>query len=112
VKSQVRIPVIANGERTHAEEAKRVLAATGADGIMIGRAAQGRPWLFREIAHYLETGERLAAPGAAEMGAVLIEHLEGLYTLYGDGAGGPGRAQAHRLDGAPRAWRGGRCAAR
>jgi tRNA-dihydrouridine synthase B len=87
VKAQVRIPVIANGDVRTGEEAARVLRATGADGIMIGRAAQGRPWLFREIAHYLETGEKLAPPPPAEMGAVLIEHLEGLYTLYGDEQG-------------------------
>jgi tRNA-dihydrouridine synthase B len=83
VKSQVRIPVIANGDVRTPEDAQRVLQLTGADGIMIGRAAQGRPWLFREIAHYLATGERLAAPAPAEMGAVLIEHLEGLDSLYG-----------------------------
>jgi len=87
VKSLVRLPVIANGDVRTPEEAKRVLVATGADGIMIGRAAQGRPWLFREIAHYLETGEKLAPPPPAEMGAVLIEHLEGLYTLYGEEQG-------------------------
>jgi tRNA-dihydrouridine synthase B len=87
VKSQVRIPVIANGDVRTPEEAKRVLQATGADGIMVGRAAQGRPWLFREIAHYLETGEKLAPPPPAEMGAVLIEHLDGLYMLYGDEQG-------------------------
>jgi len=84
VKSQLKIPVIANGDVRTPEEARRVLAATGADGIMIGRAAQGRPWLFREIAHYLETGVRLAHPAPAEQGAVLIEHLEGLDSLYGD----------------------------
>jgi len=83
VKSQVRIPVIANGDVRTPEDAQRILQLTGADGIMIGRAAQGRPWLFREIAHYLATGERLAAPAPAEMGAVLIEHLEGLDSLYG-----------------------------
>jgi tRNA-dihydrouridine synthase B len=83
VKSRVRIPVLANGDIRSAEEAKRVLDLTGADGIMIGRAAQGRPWLFREIAHYLATGERLAPPDAAEMAAVLKEQLEGLYDLYG-----------------------------
>jgi tRNA-dihydrouridine synthase B len=83
VKSRVRIPVIANGDIATPEEAKRVLELTGADGIMIGRAAQGRPWLFREIAHYLATGERLAPPPAREIGAVLGEHLEGLYSLYG-----------------------------
>jgi tRNA-dihydrouridine synthase B len=83
VKATVRIPVIANGDVQTPEEAKRVLEATGADGIMIGRAAQGRPWLFREIAHYLATGERLAPPPAREIGALLGEHLEGLYSLYG-----------------------------
>ncbi|HYI88033.1 MAG TPA: tRNA dihydrouridine synthase DusB [Burkholderiales bacterium] len=83
VKSRVRIPVIANGDVRTPEDAKRVLEATGADGVMVGRAAQGRPWLFREIAHYLATGERLAAPPAREIGAVLVEHLDGLYDLYG-----------------------------
>ena len=83
VKSRVRIPVIANGDVHTPEDAKRVLEATGADGVMVGRAAQGRPWLFREIAHYLATGERLAPPPAHEMGAVLVEHLDGLYDLYG-----------------------------
>src|SRR5580765_6643467 len=83
VKAQLRIPVIANGDVRTPEDAHRILQLTGADGIMIGRAAQGRPWLFREIAHYLETGERLAPPAPAEMGAVLIEHLEGLDSLYG-----------------------------
>jgi tRNA-dihydrouridine synthase B len=83
VKSRVRIPVSVNGDVHTPEDAKRVLAATGADGVMIGRAAQGRPWLFREIAHYLATGERLAPPRAREIGAVLVEHLDGLYDLYG-----------------------------
>ncbi len=83
VKSRVRIPVIANGDVRSPEDAKRVLEVTGADGVMVGRAAQGRPWLFREIAHYLATGERLAAPPAREIGAVLVEHLDGLYDLYG-----------------------------
>jgi tRNA-dihydrouridine synthase B len=83
VKSRVRIPVIANGDIRTPRDAKRVLERTGADGIMIGRAAQGRPWLFREIAHYLETGEELAAPGAREMGSVLEQQLLGLYDLYG-----------------------------
>ena len=83
VKSRLRIPVIANGDIATPEEARRVLELTGADGVMIGRAAQGRPWLFREITHYLATGERLAAPPASEVGAVLLDHLDGLYDLYG-----------------------------
>jgi tRNA-dihydrouridine synthase B len=87
VKSRVRIPVIANGDVATPQDAKRVLDATGADGIMIGRAAQGRPWLFREISHYLETGERAAPPSIAEMRRVLLEHLEGLYELYGEEQG-------------------------
>jgi tRNA-dihydrouridine synthase B len=83
VKSRLRIPVIANGDVQTAQDAKRVLELTGADAVMVGRAAQGRPWLFRQIAHYLETGEHLAPPPAREMGAVLVEHLDGLYDLYG-----------------------------
>ena len=87
VKSQVRIPVIANGDVESPEEARRVLEATGADGIMIGRAAQGRPWLFREIAHFLATGAHPAPASLAEIRAVLLEHLEGLYALYGEEQG-------------------------
>src|SRR6185436_3573408 len=83
VKSEVRIPVIANGDIDTPERVKHVLEQTRADAVMIGRAAQGRPWMFREISHYLETGERLAPPAPAEMGAVLVEHLEGLDSLYG-----------------------------
>ena len=87
VKTRIRIPVIANGDISTPEEAKRVLERTGADGIMVGRAAQGRPWLFREITHYLATGERLAPPSPREMAQVLVEHLDGLYDLYGDEQG-------------------------
>ena len=83
VKSRLRIPVIANGDIQTPEDARRVLELTGADGVMIGRAAQGKPWFFREVAHYLETGQRLAPPPAREIGAVLVEHLDGLYDLYG-----------------------------
>jgi tRNA-dihydrouridine synthase B len=87
VKSRIRIPLIANGDISTPEHAKAVLQRTGADGIMIGRAAQGRPWLFREIKHYLATGERLSPPTTRERAAVLVEHLDGLYDLYGDEQG-------------------------
>jgi len=87
VKSRLRIPVIANGDVDTPEEAKRVLEATGADGIMIGRAAQGRPWLFREISQFLATGEPAAPAAPAEIRAVLLEHLEALYQLYGEEQG-------------------------
>ena len=87
VKSRIGIPVIANGDIATPAQAKRVLELTGADGIMIGRAAQGRPWLFRQITHYLATGELLSAPRPREIGDVLVEHLDGLYDLYGDEQG-------------------------
>jgi tRNA-dihydrouridine synthase B len=87
VKAGVRIPVIANGDIATPEEAARVLARTGADGIMIGRAAHGRPWIFREFAHFLETGKHLAPPSPAEMRTVALEHLEGIYSLYGEPLG-------------------------
>ena len=83
VKSAVRIPVIANGDIRTPEEARRVLGATGADGVMIGRAGHGRPWLFGAIARYLASGERVSTPSPREIGRVLIEHLDGLYDLYG-----------------------------
>jgi tRNA-dihydrouridine synthase B len=83
VKAQVRIPVIANGDIRTPEDAARVLEYTRADGIMIGRAAQGRPWIFREFEHYLSTGTRLPPPGIPEIRAALLEHLDGLYGLYG-----------------------------
>jgi tRNA-dihydrouridine synthase B len=87
VKSRLRIPVVANGDIETPREARAVLARTGADGLMIGRAAFGRPWIFREIAHFLATGETLAAPAPAEVAAVVREHLEGLYALYGEAQG-------------------------
>jgi len=87
VKAQLRIPVVANGDIETPEQAQRVLQATGADGIMLGRAAQGRPWLFREVAHFLATGERLPEPDLGERQRVLLEHLEGLYDLYGEQQG-------------------------
>ena len=87
VKAGVRIPVIANGDIGTPEEARRVLEYTGADGIMIGRAACGRPWIFREFLHFLNEGKKLPPPGALEMRAVALEHLEGIYSLYGEELG-------------------------
>ena len=84
VKAAVAIPVWANGDITTPERARHVLDATGADGLMIGRGAQGRPWIFREIAHYLATGTRLPEPSPAEIRAILVEHLEALYAFYGE----------------------------
>jgi tRNA-dihydrouridine synthase B len=83
VKKSTRLPVVANGDIRTPEEARHVLEYTGADGIMIGRAAQGRPWIFREIAHYLSTGEKLPPPLVSEIHAVLIAHLHDLYSFYG-----------------------------
>ena len=87
VKSMLSIPVIANGDIDSPEKAKYVLDYTGADAVMIGRAAQGRPWIFREIAHYLETGEHLAAPDIQEVKEVLLGHLSELYGFYGEYSG-------------------------
>jgi len=87
VKAAVRIPVIANGDITTPEMAKQVLAYTGADAVMIGRAAQGRPWIFREIEHFLQTGEHLPLPEVAEIHRVLIAHLHDLYEFYGEHTG-------------------------
>lgn len=87
VKSSINIPVIANGDIDSPEKAKYVLDYTGADAIMIGRAAQGRPWIFREIAHYLKTGEHLEAPSIQEVKEVLMGHLSELYGFYGEYSG-------------------------
>jgi tRNA-dihydrouridine synthase B len=87
VKSRLRIPVIANGDIRTPEDAQRVLAATGADAVMIGRAAQGRPWIFREVTHFLATGAHLAPPLVAEVRRLLLEHLQQHYALYGDYSG-------------------------
>lgn len=87
IKQAVRIPVIANGDIDSPEKAAAVLAATGADGLMIGRAAQGRPWLFRQVAAFLAAGRRLPDPGIAEIGTTLTEHVEALHAFYGEPAG-------------------------
>jgi tRNA-dihydrouridine synthase B len=84
VKQAVKVPVVANGDIDSPEKAKKVLRLTGADALMIGRAAQGRPWIFREIAHYLATGEHLAQPLVAEVRRLLLEHLHEHYGLYGE----------------------------
>ena len=122
VKNAVRVPVVANGDIHSPEKARDVLFQTGADALMIGRAAQGRPWIFREIAHFLATGERLAPPLVAEVRRALLEHLEDHYRLYGEFTGVrsarkhigwyvrglPGsdafRTDMNRLDDADRQW--------
>lgn len=87
VKQAVRIPVLANGDITCPEKALEVLRITKADALMIGRAAQGRPWIFNEIRHFLKTGSTLRPPGPAEVGAILRNHLEHLYVFYGEETG-------------------------
>ena len=87
IKQAVRIPVIANGDVDSPAKARAVLQATGADGLMIGRAAQGRPWIFREIAHFLATGAQLPEPEPREVRDILVEHVRALYALYGEEAG-------------------------
>jgi len=83
VKQSVSIPVFANGDIDSPQKAQQVLEHTGADAVMIGRAAQGRPWIFREIAHYLATGEQIAEPDPAWIRDVLLAHLDNLYGFYG-----------------------------
>ncbi|MFT3778042.1 MAG: tRNA dihydrouridine synthase DusB [Ottowia sp.] len=87
VKAALRIPVVANGDIDSPAKARAVLAATGADALMIGRAAQGRPWIFREIAHFLATGEQLAPPLVLEVRRALLAHLHDHYGLYGEHTG-------------------------
>lgn len=87
VKEATRLPVIANGDINSPEDARRVLEYTRADGIMVGRAAQGRPWIFREIEHYLATGESLPSPLVSEIHSVLVAHLWDLYEFYGRDTG-------------------------
>lgn len=87
VKAVARIPIIANGDITTPEKARFVLSYTGADAVMIGRAAQGRPWIFREIDHFLQTGRHLPTPEVSEIHQVLKEHLYDLYEFYGEQTG-------------------------
>jgi len=87
IKASVSIPVFANGDVDTPQKARAVLNQTKADGLLIGRAAQGRPWIFREIAHYLATGELQAPPSADEVCTILSGHLEALYAFYGEESG-------------------------
>jgi tRNA-dihydrouridine synthase B len=84
VKAAVSIPLVANGDITTPEKARMVLAYTGADAVMIGRAAQGRPWIFREIDHFLRTGSHLPAPEVNEVRQLMDEHLRAHYAFYGE----------------------------
>lgn len=87
IKAELRIPVFANGDVDSPHKAAVVLKATGADAVMIGRAAQGRPWIFREVAHFLATGDVLPAPALAEVRDVLLGHLHALHAFYGEAQG-------------------------
>ena len=84
IKQAASIPVIANGDITSAEKAAAVLKETGADAVMVGRGAQGNPWIFRDIAHYLRTGRHADRPTLRETCQVLLDHLAQLYTFYGE----------------------------
>lgn len=84
IKAERGIPVLANGDIDSPRKAAEVLARTGADGLLIGRAAQGRPWIFRQIAHYLACGSELPAPTISEVRDILLGHLDALYGFYGE----------------------------
>ncbi|MDD2722497.1 MAG: tRNA dihydrouridine synthase DusB [Methylovulum sp.] len=87
VKQAVSIPIIANGDIDSPEKAKQILDSTGADALMIGRAAQGNPWIFQQTNHFLNTGRRLAEPDMSSIQPILVGHLEALYRFYGDISG-------------------------
>jgi tRNA-dihydrouridine synthase B len=87
VKAAVRVPVVANGDIDSPEKALQVLAATQADAVMIGRAAQGRPWIFREMLHFMATGQHLAPPLVGDVKHLLLDHLQDHYALYGEFSG-------------------------
>jgi tRNA-dihydrouridine synthase B len=87
IKAALKIPVLANGDVDSPHKAREVLRRTGADALMIGRAAQGRPWIFRELAHFLATGETLPPPSPAEVSAILLGHLRHLHEFYGEEPG-------------------------
>ena len=87
VKESISIPVIANGDIDSAQKAQRVYELTGCDAVMIGRAAQGQPWIFRDIEHFLRTGETLASPSVSEIKGIVLTHLEELYGFYGEYSG-------------------------
>lgn len=94
IKKAVSIPVIANGDIQTAQKAQKVLEYTGADGVMIGRGAQGKPWIFREINHYLRTGEQLGSPDLAEVRDILLRHICNVHQFYGEFLG-PRIARKH-----------------
>ena len=87
VKESISIPVIANGDIDSAQKAQRVYNLTGCDAVMIGRAAQGQPWIFRDIEHFLRTGESLDAPSVSQIKEIVLAHLEELYGFYGEYSG-------------------------
>ncbi|MEE9141808.1 MAG: tRNA-dihydrouridine synthase [Gammaproteobacteria bacterium] len=87
MRNAVDIPVIANGDIDTPEKARSIIEYTGADGLMIGRAAQGRPWVFKEMNAFLENGTRIAAPTSSKVRAIMLAHLENLYAFYGENKG-------------------------